>query len=111
MALPPAVQEMAREYNVRGSTANRNRLLGGLGVGASLIVAPMYIAEISPAAVRGRMVSFNQLNIVIGIVGGAIGGWLFSLLGTDPGSGLIGSIVTATIGAVLLLWVAGKLKS
>jgi sugar porter (SP) family MFS transporter len=43
------------------------RLLAGLGVGASLIVAPMYIAEISPAKIRGRMVSFNQLNIVLGI--------------------------------------------
>lgn len=43
------------------------RMLGGLGVGAALIVAPMYIAELSPPAIRGRMVSFNQLNIVIGI--------------------------------------------
>jgi sugar porter (SP) family MFS transporter len=43
------------------------RMIGGLGVGASLIIAPMYIAEISPANLRGRMVSFNQLNIVIGI--------------------------------------------
>ena len=43
------------------------RMIGGLGVGASLIIAPMYIAEISPAGVRGRMVSFNQLNIVVGI--------------------------------------------
>ncbi len=43
------------------------RMIGGFGVGASLILAPMYIAEISPAALRGRMVSFNQLNIVIGI--------------------------------------------
>ncbi|MDX1477528.1 MAG: sugar porter family MFS transporter [Saprospiraceae bacterium] len=43
------------------------RMVGGLGVGASLIIAPMYIAEISPAHLRGRMVSFNQLNIVIGI--------------------------------------------
>lgn len=43
------------------------RMIGGLGVGASLIIAPMYIAEISPADLRGRMVSFNQLNIVIGI--------------------------------------------
>ncbi len=43
------------------------RMIGGLGVGASLILAPMYIAEISPAKSRGRMVSFNQLNIVIGI--------------------------------------------
>ncbi len=43
------------------------RMIGGLGVGASLIIAPMYIAEISPAHLRGRMVSFNQLNIVTGI--------------------------------------------
>lgn len=43
------------------------RMLGGFGVGASLILAPMYIAEIAPANVRGRLVSFNQLNIVIGI--------------------------------------------
>jgi len=43
------------------------RMIGGLGVGASLILAPMYIAEIAPSDLRGRMVSFNQLNIVIGI--------------------------------------------
>ncbi len=43
------------------------RMIGGLGVGASLIIAPMYIAEIAPPEMRGRMVSFNQLNIVIGI--------------------------------------------
>lgn len=43
------------------------RMIGGFGVGASLIIAPMYIAEISPPAMRGRMVSFNQLNIVLGI--------------------------------------------
>ncbi|HKK69432.1 MAG TPA: sugar porter family MFS transporter, partial [Bacteroidales bacterium] len=43
------------------------RMIGGFGVGASLIIAPMYIAEISPAHLRGRMVSFNQLNIVTGI--------------------------------------------
>jgi len=43
------------------------RMVGGLGVGASLILAPMYIAEIAPPALRGRLVSFNQLNIVIGI--------------------------------------------
>lgn len=43
------------------------RMLGGIGVGASLILAPMYIAEISPAEQRGKLVSFNQLNIVIGI--------------------------------------------
>jgi sugar porter (SP) family MFS transporter len=44
------------------------RLLSGLGVGAVLVTAPMYIAEISPPAWRGRMVSFNQLFIVLGIL-------------------------------------------
>jgi len=43
------------------------RMIGGLGVGAALIIAPMYIAEISSANNRGRLVSLNQLNIVIGI--------------------------------------------
>ena len=43
------------------------RMLGGLGVGAALIIAPMYIAEMAPPESRGRLVSFNQLNIVIGI--------------------------------------------
>ncbi|SDD08005.1 MFS transporter, sugar porter (SP) family [Algoriphagus faecimaris] len=43
------------------------RMIGGFGVGASLILAPMYIAEIAPPSMRGRLVSFNQLNIVIGI--------------------------------------------
>jgi len=43
------------------------RILGGLAVGGASVLAPMYIAEVSPAHVRGRMVSINQLTIVIGI--------------------------------------------
>ena len=43
------------------------RMLSGLGVGAVLVAGPMYIAEISPPALRGRMVTFNQLFIVLGI--------------------------------------------
>jgi MFS transporter, SP family, arabinose:H+ symporter len=43
------------------------RLLSGLGVGGVLVASPMYIAEISPPAFRGRMVTFNQLFIVAGI--------------------------------------------
>lgn len=43
------------------------RMIGGLGVGASLIIAPMYIAEIAPPKIRGSLVSINQLNIVLGI--------------------------------------------
>ena len=44
------------------------RWLGGLGVGASSVVAPMYIAEISPPKLRGRLVAITQFNIVFGIL-------------------------------------------
>jgi SP family arabinose:H+ symporter-like MFS transporter len=43
------------------------RVLGGLAVGAAILIAPMYIAEIAPAESRGLLVSTNQLMIVIGI--------------------------------------------
>ncbi len=43
------------------------RIVGGVGVGGASVLAPMYIAEVSPAHLRGRMVSLNQLTIVIGI--------------------------------------------
>lgn len=43
------------------------RILGGAGVGIASMLSPLYIAEISPSAIRGRLVSFNQLAIVVGI--------------------------------------------
>jgi MFS transporter, SP family, arabinose:H+ symporter len=44
------------------------RFIGGLGVGASSVAAPLYISEISPAASRGRLVALFQFNIVLGIL-------------------------------------------
>lgn len=44
------------------------RFIGGMGVGAASITSPMYIAEISPARIRGRMVSVNQFAIVFGML-------------------------------------------
>ena len=44
------------------------RIIGGLGVGAASMSSPMYIAEISPAKIRGRMVSVNQFAIVSGFL-------------------------------------------
>jgi len=44
------------------------RLIGGLGVGGASVVSPMYIAEISPAKYRGRLVAVTQFNIVLGIL-------------------------------------------
>lgn len=42
------------------------RIVGGFGVGGALLIAPIFIAEIAPPELRGRLVSFNQLNIVLG---------------------------------------------
>ena len=47
-------------------------------------------------------------NVILGIVGGFFGGWLFSLVGIEGGS-LIGSIITATVGAILLIFLNRKL--
>ncbi len=44
------------------------RIIGGVGVGAASMTSPMYIAEISPARMRGRLVSVNQLAIVTGFM-------------------------------------------
>jgi MFS transporter, SP family, xylose:H+ symportor len=44
------------------------RLIGGIGVGGASVVSPMYIAEISPAKIRGRLVAVTQLNIVLGML-------------------------------------------
>lgn len=44
------------------------RLLAGLAIGAASVITPIYIAEVSPAHVRGRLVALNQLNIVVGIL-------------------------------------------
>src|SRR3989449_3936371 len=44
------------------------RFLGGLGIGGSSVLGPMYIAEIAPARLRGRLVGFFQFNVVLGIL-------------------------------------------
>ena len=44
------------------------RIIGGIGVGLASVCSPMYIAEIAPAAIRGRLVSYNQFAIVTGIL-------------------------------------------
>lgn len=49
-------------------TFNAARILGGLGIGLASNVSPVYIAEVSPPEQRGRLVSVNQLTIVIGII-------------------------------------------
>ena len=47
---------------------NIARFVGGVGIGVASALSPMYIAEVSPAEIRGRMVSLNQMTIVLGIL-------------------------------------------
>ena len=51
---------------------NIARFVGGIGIGVASALAPMYIAEVSPAEIRGRMVSLNQMTIVLGILAAQI---------------------------------------
>ncbi len=50
------------------------------------------------------------MNIVIGVIGGFIGGFVFSLAGFGT-TNIIGSVIVATIGAIILLWLVNKIKS
>ena len=58
------------------------RILGGMGVGIASMISPLYIAEIAPSEIRGRLVSFNQLAIVIGILLVYFVNWFIQSLGT-----------------------------
>ena len=55
------------------------RLLGGLGIGGSSVLGPMYIAEIAPARWRGRLVGFFQFNVVAGILLAYLSNYLVGL--------------------------------
>ena len=54
------------------------RIVGGVGIGLASTASPVYIAEVSPAPIRGRFVSINQLTIVIGILLAQIINWLIA---------------------------------
>lgn len=74
------------------------RFAAGIGVGMASVLSPMYIAEISPASVRGRNVSINQLTIVIGILITNLVNYLLADRGEDAwrwmfGFGVIPSIL------------------
>ncbi len=60
------------------------RIVGGFGVGMAILVAPMYIAEIAPRKLRGTLVTFNQLNIVVGISIAYFSNYYFQQTIADP---------------------------
>ena len=63
---------------------NIARFVGGVGIGVASALSPMYIAEVSPAHIRGRMVSLNQMTIVLGILGAQIVNMLLARDTTNP---------------------------
>mgnify|MGYP001547689823 CR=1 FL=1 len=66
------------------------RFLGGLAVGASSVVAPMYISEISPAFMRGRMTALFQFNVIFGILIAYISNYALRNLGPDAWRWMLG---------------------
>jgi sugar porter (SP) family MFS transporter len=61
------------------------RLIGGLSIGASSVIAPLYIAEIAPAKKRGRLVALFQFNIVFGIMLAYVSNYFFGEMGGADG--------------------------
>ncbi|MDE5945100.1 MAG: GlsB/YeaQ/YmgE family stress response membrane protein [Rikenella sp.] len=49
------------------------------------------------------------MNLVIGVVGGLLGGWIFSWFGWEPSS-RFGSLITALVGSIVLLWIASLIR-
>lgn len=94
------------------------RFIGGLAVGASSVVGPMYISEIAPASIRGRLAGSFQLNIVAGIFVAYLTNFLFVDLGEDSWRWMLGvMVVPSLLFAVLLrsipesprwLWINGR---
>jgi sugar porter (SP) family MFS transporter len=76
------------------------RLLGGLGVGASSVTAPIYISEISPASRRGKLVGLFQFNVVFGIVVSYCSNYLIGLSGIHSWRWMLG--IQAVPSAVFL---------
>ena len=54
------------------------RLVSGVGIGLASGLSPMYIAEVAPSAIRGKLVSLNQLTIVLGILAAQFTNWLIA---------------------------------
>ena len=66
------------------------RFIGGLGVGASTVAAPIFISEIAPAKDRGKLVALYQFNIVFGILIAFISNFLLKDFGSEPWRWMVG---------------------
>lgn len=82
------------------------RLLGGLAIGIASVLTPVYIAEIAPAKNRGRLVSLNQLAIVVGILAAYMVSWGLAGLGMNGWRWMLGvAAIPALVFFVGLLFI------
>ncbi|HEV7446217.1 MAG TPA: sugar porter family MFS transporter [Steroidobacteraceae bacterium] len=82
------------------------RICGGLAVGAAILTAPVYIAEIAPARARGSLVSLNQLMIVIGISISFFSNYFLVSLGAESWRWMLGvQVIPAAVYFLLLILV------
>lgn len=78
------------------------RFIGGLGIGISTVAAPLYIAEIAPAAYRGRLAGMFQFNIVFGIVMAFLSNFLLRDIGENAWRWMLGVAAFPSIAYTLL---------
>ncbi len=82
------------------------RFVAGLAIGVSSVLAPMYIAEVAPARIRGLLVTLNQMAIVTGILAAYYVNWLLSGLGAESWRWMFASAaVPSLIFFIALLWI------
>ncbi len=80
------------------------RFLGGLGVGASSVTAPLYISEISPAKSRGKLVGLFQFNIVFGILVAYLSNYLLANVGEHSWRLMLGVQAVPAVAFLLFLF-------
>ncbi len=80
------------------------RIIGGIGIGLASNLSPMYIAEVSPASVRGRFVSLNQLTIVIGVLAAQLVNWLISISHEMPDNVTTAQVLESWNGRIGWRW-------
>ena len=81
-----------------------SRFIGGLGIGAASVMAPMYIAEISPGRLRGRLVAVTQFNIVAGILVAFFSNYMLVGTGADNWRWMFGVMTIPSALFFLLLF-------
>lgn len=79
------------------------RFLGGLSIGASSVVAPMYITEISPAEKRGQLTALFQFNIVFGILVAYLSNWLIGTADDEAWRWMLGVVAIPSLLFVVLI--------